>query len=389
MRNQNRTVMGKKGFLLWLVALLATSLACSLVGGRSAAPSTPVASSSAPDQGAPIPLAGSPITPGSGVPSGQTGATQALSDSFPLPPDTTIDPESVSEPDPSRGSFELRSTAALDGLLDFYEATLSAQGWTHRYTDANTIGGVTQFWNKGNLYLSLQFGYDSVGAAVRIKYQSAAAEALGALPADLAIPDRAELTNSRNTTWDFFVDQDYAAVMAFYTQASAGWAPCSGVSAGEGEGDEGGPMFPPGATPMPTPTRDSRPAKELCGVLPSQNQVELYIVPHGEATLLHVYITSLNPSDSGLPAEIAIYPGAAIQSADPGMVTFQAGGGSDAVEGFYEEKLTAAGWTPEGQPMESEGVVMMNWKKGNESVMIVITALGANDCLVMIAYEGS
>lgn len=387
MRSCHQTLMGKKILLLLLVGLVAASLACSLVGGRSAAPSTPVASSSAPDQGAPIPLAGSPITPGPGVPSGQTGATEALSASLPLPPETSIDPESVSEDDPGRGSFALRSTAALDGVVGFYEATLPAQGWTHRYTDANTIGGVTQFWKKGNSYLSLQFGYDSVGAVVRIKYQSVAAEALGALPADLAIPDEAELTNSRNTTWDFFVDQDHAAVVAFYTQASAGWAPCSGVSAGEGEGDDGGPRFPPGATPMPTPTRDSRPAKDLCGVLPSQNQVELYIVPHGEATLLHVYITSLNASDSGLPAELPIYPGATIRSVDPGMVMFQAGAGSDAVKGFYEENLTAAGWTPEGQPTESEGLVI--WKKGNESVMIVITALGADDCQVMIMYEGA
>jgi len=382
MGTQHRTLTGKKALLLWLAALVATSLACSLVGGRSDAPSSSDATQATPS-------AQSASSPGAGVPSGQTGATEALSASFPLPPDTSIDPESVSEEDPGRGSFELRSTAALDGLVGFYEATLPVQGWTHRYTDANTIGGVTQFWKKGNLYLSLQFGYDSIGAVARIEYQSVAADALGALPPDFTIPDEAELTTSRNTTWDFFVDQDYAAVIAFYTQASAGWAPCSGVSAGEGEGDEGGPRFPPGATPMPTPTRDSRPAKELCGVLPSQNQVELYIVPHGDATLLHVYITSLDSSDSGLPAELSIYPGATIQSADPGVVTFQAGAGSDAVHGFYEGKLTAAGWTPEGQPMESEGVVMMNWGKGNESVMIVITAIGADDCLVMIAYEGS
>jgi hypothetical protein len=384
MGTQHRTLTGKKAILVWLVALVAASLACSLVGGRSDAPSDSDAT-----QAAPSAQSASTHAPGAEVPSDETGATEVLSDAFPLAPDTSIDPESVSEAHPGRGSFVLRSTAALDGVVGFYEATLPAQGWTHRYTDANTIGGVTQFWKKGNSYLSLQFGYDTVGAVARIKYQSAAAEALGALPADLAIPDRAELTNSRNTTWDFFVDQDHAAVIAFYTQASAGWAPCSGVSAGEGEGDDGGPRFPPGATPMPTPTRDSRPAKELCGVLPSQNQVELYIVPHGEATLLHVYITSLNPSDAGLPAELPIYPGATIQSVDPGDVMFQAGVGSDAVNGFYEEKLTAAGWTPDGQPTESEGLVMMNWKKGNESAMIVITARGANDCLVMITYEGA
>ncbi len=140
---------------------------------------------------------------------------------------------------------------------------------------------------------------------------------------------------------------------------------------------------------MPSPTRDSRVPKSLCWVLPSQNQVELYIRPHGDATLLNVYVTSLNPSDSGLPADIPIYPGATIQSAEPGSVTFMAGAGFKAVKAFYEEKLTAAGWALDGKPIEAEGSIIMNWKKGSQSVMIMITAMGAEDCLVMIAYEES
>jgi hypothetical protein len=209
------------------------------------------------------------------------------------------------------------------------------------------------------------------------------------LPKDFPIPDKAELTNASNTSWDFTIDQDFAAVIAFYTKASAEWGPCSGPG-GQGEGDDGGgSTFPPGASPMPSPTRDSRPAKELCWVLPSKNQVELYIRPHGDATLLHVYVTSLNPSDSGLPADIPIYPGATIQSAEPGSVTFMAGAGLEKVKAFYQEKLTAAGWTLDGQPIEAEGTIMMNWKEGAQTVMIVITAMGANDCLVMIAYEES
>jgi len=112
-------------------------------------------------------------------------------------------------------------------------------------------------------------------------------------------------------------------------------------------------------------------------------------MPHGDATLLHVYVTSLNASDSGLPEDIPIYPGATIQSAEPGSVTFMAGAGLEKVKAFYQEKLTAAGWTLDGQPIEAEGTVMMNWKKGSQTVMISITAIGANDCLVMIANEGS
>jgi hypothetical protein len=90
-----------------------------------------------------------------------------------------------------------------------------------------------------------------------------------------------------------------------------------------------------------------------------------------------------------LPADIPIYPGATIQSSEPGSVTFMAGASFEAVKAFYEEKLTTAGWTVDGQPIEAEGAIIMNWKKGNQTIMISITAIGANDCLVMIAYEGS
>jgi hypothetical protein len=273
--------------------------------------------------------------------------------------------------------------------VDFYKTTLPAQGWISRYTDANTIGGVTQFWKNDNTYLSLQLGYDRNGAVVKINYSRIAADALEKLPTDFPIPNKAELTNALNTTWDFTIDQDYAAVIAFYTNASADWAPCSGYGdAGEGD-DGGGQKFPTGATPMPSPTRDSRPAKTYCRVLPSQNQVDLYIVPHGDATLLHVYLTSLNPSASGLPADIPIYPGATIQSATPGTVTFQAEASLETVKNYYVEKLNAAGWTPDGQPTESEGMIIMNWNKEDQSVMIMLTSTGANDCLVIIGYEGS
>jgi hypothetical protein len=323
------------------------------------------------------------------VPSEQTGSTEPLSESFPLPVDTNIDPETVSEDDPARGSFTLRSTAALTGLVDFYKDTLPAQGWTYRYADANTIGGVTQFFKNENAYLSLQLGYDRNGAVVRIKYSRIAADALERLPKDFPVPDKAELTDTSSTAWHFYLDQDYAAVIALYTKASAGWDPCSGYGdAGEGD-DGGGQKFPPGASPMPAPTRDSRPVQSYCWVLPSQNQVELTIWPHGAATLLYVGLTSLNPSDSGLPADIPIYPGATIQSAEPGMVTFKAGANLETLKNYYVEKLNAAGWTPDGEPIESEGVIMMNWKKGTQSAMIMLTTSGVNDCLVMIAYEES
>jgi hypothetical protein len=173
--------MKNSAFLFWLIALLALSLACSLTAGnsdtpssgRSDAQSTPIAKSTASIHGA----AGAQTESGEAL-------TEALSKSFPLPADTAIDPESVSENNPAYGSFTLRSNASLSDVVDFYTATLPTLGWTHRYTDANVFGGVTQFWKKENVYLSLQFGYDATGAEVELKYQRVAADALEKLPAD-------------------------------------------------------------------------------------------------------------------------------------------------------------------------------------------------------------
>jgi hypothetical protein len=366
-----------------LTAVFALSLACSQTAGKSETPT----STGKPDK-RPTP---SSVLIGTdqSVPGAGAAATEALSKSFPLPPGAEIDQESVSEDDPGRGSFTLRSNGTTNALADFYAVTLPALQWIPRYTDANTDGGVTQFWKKGGTYLSIQFGYNAAGAFGKVKYQTPGADALAKLPSDFPVPDKSELIEALNTSWDFYVDQEFAAVTSFYEKASAEWGPCAGYGA-EGEGDDGGGRsFPAGITPMPSPTRDSRAPKDLCWVLPSLNQVELFILPHGDATLLHVYVTSLNPSDANLPADIPIYPGAAIQSSDPGMVTFQAGASLQTVRDFYKTKLAAAGWTLDGQPIESEGAVIMNWKKGNQTVMISITALGADDCLVMIAYEES
>jgi hypothetical protein len=293
-----------------------------------------------------------------------------------------IDPYNVDEGDPERGSFTLRSTAALSGLIDFYKNTLPAEGWIYRYTDANDLGGVTQFWKKDNSYISLQFGYDENGVVIEIKYSRIASDALEKLPRDFPLSDKAELTNALDMSWNFYIDQDFGTVTAFYTQASAGWAPCSGGSSGEGD-DGGGRKFPPGVTPMPSPTRDPRPFESYCGVLPSQHQVDLYIWPHGDAALMRVYVTSLNVSEAGLPADVPIFPGATIQSVRPGEVNFQTGTSLETVKNFYVEKLTEAGWTP-GDFLESTGISMKDWKKENQTVTITITAMGANGSLVTI-----
>jgi hypothetical protein len=374
MRTRNRTTKKHNAFLFSLTTLFAASLACGLFTRPS---TVPPASSAVPQTS----IASSTATI-NGESSTQMGYPEAFSKFFPIPADTEIDPYSVEEGDPDKGSFTLRSTAALDGLVDFYKTTLPTEGWTYRYTDANDFGGVTQFWEKDNSYISLQFGYEENEVVVEIKYRRIASDALEKLPEDFPIPDKEEVTNATDTSWDFYIDQDFATVTAIYTKASAGWAPCSEESSGEGD-DGGGQKFAPGVTPMPSPTRDPRPVESYCGILPSQHQVDLYIRPHGDATLMHVYLTSLNVSEAGLPADVPLYPGATIQSVKPGTVDFQTDASLEIVKDFYVEKLTAAGWTP-GDFLESEGMSMKDWKKGNQTITINIISIVPNECLVTI-----
>jgi hypothetical protein len=111
--------------------------------------------------------------------------------------------------------------------------------------------------------------------------------------------------------------------------------------------------------------------------------VDLYIRPHGDAALLHVYLTSLNVSEAGLPADVPLYPGATIQSVTPDTVNFQTDTSLETVKDFYAEKLTASGWTP-GDFSESEGMSMKDWKKGNQTITINIISIVPNECLVTI-----
>ena len=118
-----------------------------------------------------------------------------------------------------------------------------------------------------------------------------------------------------------------------------------------------------------------------------QNQMELTIAPHGNATILHINQTSLNPDTANLPAGIQVYPGATIQSSDPGMVIFQAGASLETVQTFYEDGLAAAGWTSSAQPYAAGTAVLLNYQKGDQTIMITISDMGGNTCMVVIAVD--
>jgi hypothetical protein len=390
MKKQNLLVGKKLVFLLSLIAILAVTVACGLGGGKSAnpptEPTTPPASSSEES-----PSIAETASETGEAQQDQAGSTGGISESFPLPEGTTINSDSINEDDPDRGSFKLDTTAPLSDLVDFYQSKLPAQGWTYRYTDANYLGGVTQYWKYIEKYISVQFGYDQNEEVVRVDYVRVGPDATVQLPKDFPLPENAEFTRAGDTSWNIYVAQDYAAVNSFYAKASSGWSKCSGFISGamEGEcgGDCGGPNFPQGVTPMPAPTRDARPWKDYCWVLPDKNQVELTIAPHGDATLLVVDVTSLNASDADLPEGIQVYPGATIQNASPGMVMFQANASLEKVKAFYQDSLKAAGWSSNGEPVSSGKAVLMNWQKGNQTVMFTIGDIGNGTSQVVIMVQ--
>ncbi len=328
-----------------------------------------------------------------GLPGAQTGTTGALSDSFPLASDTTIDPISVDEDQPESGSFKLNSTGALNDLMDFYASTLTNLGWTLRYTDANYLCGATQFWKFGDLYVTLKFSYDEIGAMVNVNYDRISADSMANFSTDFPLPDNTELTSMSGTSWDFYVDQDYSAVMAFYTQSSTSWGLCPGYYYGNVEASCGDDDPNCGSTSssttciLPTPTPDSRVWMSYCWVMSDQNQMELTIAPHGNATILHITQTSLNPDTANLPAGIQVYPGATIQSSDPGMVIFQAPASFEITKAFYVQNLATAGWSSTGEISGGTGTVLLNYQKSDQIIMITISDMGGNTCMVVIAVD--
>jgi hypothetical protein len=387
MRIMNRSLIKKLPLLIGFIVLFSSVLACGLGGGKPSNPSAvtptppPADSKEAPSVAETTPEAGE-------EPQDQVGSSGGISDSFPLPEGTTINADSINEDDPDRGWFKLDTTAEMSDLVDFYQSNLPDQGWTYRYTDANYLGGVTQYWKYIDKYVSVQFGYDQDEEVVKVDYVRIGPESVVRFPANFPLPENAEFTRAGDTSWNLYVNQDYSAVNSFYTEASSGWSKCSGFSGSmAGEGDDGGQKFPAEVTPMPAPTRDSRPWKDYCWVLPDKNQVELTIAPHGDATLLFVDVTSLNVSDSGLPEGIQVYPGATILSSTPGMIMFQANASLETIVKFYTEGLTAAGWTTNGAPFSAGGAYLMNWQKGDQTVMITISEMGGGTTQVAIVTQ--
>jgi hypothetical protein len=273
-------------------------------------------------------------------------------------------------------------------VVKYYTQKLPTQGWTLRYTDANFTGGATQYWKKDNLYLIVNIGFEDGQLTIHCQYNMVNVQAAQKLPKDFPLPAQFEMVNAEDTSWEFYIPQDYTDVTSFYTQklAALNWkqAPVNGAG---GQGSCGGTdcggntTFPAGA--MPTATIDFRNENNLTFSMPDGNVINLIIRPHQNGTILDVDLTLKNIASAGLPQDVPIYPGAAVQLITPGNAVFQVNTDLNTVENYYIDQLKAAGWTPGMSTIEGSSSYLQDWTKGDQQISITLVTLGANTNLVI------
>jgi hypothetical protein len=323
---------------------------------------------------------------GSGAPS----AADAMA-SFPLAPDSKMVSNSAdsAKPGETKGNFTIQSTAVVGTVVQFYKDELPKQGWVLRYSDPNRQGGATLYWKKNFIFLTLDFRYENAVLVAHGNYNFVDPQSLQERIKDFPLPDHTELTSSSNTAWKFYVQQDYSTVAGFYTSQadSRHWTSCIHPGSGsQGEGDDGGGSrikFPNGVTPMPSPTTDTRASKELQCNLPDGNEVDIQVYPHGNAAILNVSLIIKNLSSSGLPKDIPLYPGATVQIMDIGSASYTIGADAATVKVYYLEHMPAAGWVPDGDPMESGGMFVQDWKKDSQRITLSIIPNGSGSMLMI------
>jgi hypothetical protein len=101
----------------------------------------------------------------------------------------------------------------------------------------------------------------------------------------------------------------------------------------------------PGAAPQPTPTSAGTPTPE----------------------------PTANPADSGLPAGVPLYPGAAGLMKASGAVIFTAADPWKNVAAYYKDQMTANGWSITDEYSLEDGVTQM-WKKDGAMISMLIVA---------------
>ena len=391
--------MNRKNLILFFFAVLFLVGACNLASRAAQGVPQPSNSQSNPSQSGTStqpPLSGGngqagsqPATqpPLSGG-NGQSGSQANVQSTFPLPPDSQVTQPDDSSPTDTGGGFTIQSQSSPNAVNTFYAQALPPLGWTLRYTDANFTGGVTQYWKKDNIYLSVNIGFDQGVLKIHCQYDRVEAQLAQKLPKGFPLPAQFEMVQAGDSSWEFYIPQDYSAVTNFYKgqMASLNWKQNPGNGAG-GQGScgdtdcGGGTSFPAGA--MPTATIDSRNENDLSYTMPDGNVVELTIAPHTDGTILYVDLTLKNIASAGLPQDVPIYPGATAQLITPGSVEFQVNADLQTIEDYYNQQLPSAGWTPNGSPMEVSGSYMQDWIKGSQNITITLLTSNATTTLMI------
>jgi hypothetical protein len=388
--------MNRKNLTIFFIATLFLVGACNLASHATQAVPTASNPASQPEtatqpplsggngQGATQPATQPPVSGGNG----QSGSQASIQSTFPLPPESQITQPDDSSPTDTSGSFTMQSQSSPDAVNKFFAGALPPLGWTWRYTDANFIGGVTQYWKKDNIYLFVNIGYDQGVLMIHCQYDRVEAQLAQKLPKGFPLPAQFEMVNADDSSWEFYIPQDYSAVTNFYKgqMASLNWKQNPGNGAG-GQGScgdtdcGGGTTFPAGA--MPTATIDSRNENDLSYTMPDGNVVDLTITSHTDGTILDVNLTLKNVASAGLPQDVPIYPGATPQIITPGSAEFQVNADVKTVEDYYNQQLQSAGWSPSGSTVEVSGSYMQDWIKGSQNITISLVTSGTTTMLMI------
>lgn len=312
-----------------------------------------------------------------------TSGTQTdVQKTFPIAPNSQFASPDTHDPSDPSGSFTIQSQSTINTVVKYYADELPTQGWNLRYTDANIKGGVTQYWKNDNIYLSLDFGFDEGQLTIEGQYDRVESKYAQKLPTDFPLPEQAEMVEAEESSWQFYIPQDYTDVTNFYIQklSSMNWklAPtpepmeggCGGTDCG------GNNSFPTDA--MPTATFDFRNSNDLSFTMPDGNVLELNIAPHQNGTIMYVDLTLKNIKSAGLPKDLPIYPCAVVQLITPGSAGFLVSTDMSTVENYYIDQMKAAGWTPNGTSYEDSNSFMEEWTKGDQTISIGLSTDGNN-----------
>jgi hypothetical protein len=78
-------------------------------------------------------------------------------------------------------------------------------------------------------------------------------------------------------------------------------------------------------------------------------------------------------SDANLPADVPLYPDAAVLIAQPGVLIYQSAATVETINQFYIDQLTANGWQTEDPPFNSGGAYYQSWIKDDLQISISIS----------------